>query len=924
MSLENEQLSFDSEQKENKRVTVLGMEFENDDARREYFREELRKKLPELKKIDGYPIGGDEEIITLSDPPFYTACPNPWINDWIGEWQNEDDEDYVRKPYVDDVVEGKSNGVYRAHKYHTKVPHRAIMKFILHYTNPGDVVFDGFCGTGMTGVASEFCGNVSELEKMGYTIAKNGDIFKSGDQEPFSKIGARHSVLSDLAPAATFIAENYNFTTSNEIFNNEIDRVTSIIKDQYGWMYSMTDESGNIGEAEAIVWSDIFICSNCGEDFVFWETAVDSEIGGVKNEFECPNCGALQTKRSAKRKFITTFDLITNTPYYHAEQVPVLYSGMVNGKRVIKSPAPYEMDILKKIDDLDVNLSLNNNPMPTGLNSQQANGSHGFSSVHHYYSKRNLIILDKLWQLCKENRSLMFAFTGISNRASLMNRIHLKNFFFGGGGWNPGEQPGTLQIASLPIETSVIKLFNDRKQAYKELYSYDKKFKENVISTSSATQQPIKDNSIDYVFVDPPFGANINYSELNYLWESWLNVKTNNTEEAIENDTQGKGLFEYHQLMIRSFKEIYRILKPNHWMTIEFSNTNASVWNAIQSSINEAGFVIANVSALNKKQGGFKSVVTTTAVKQDLVISAYKPSDKIVQLINKERNTENSTWTFINQHLSMLPIFQGSKGMANVISERTPRILFDRLVAYHVQHGISVMLSSPEFQEKVQQRYPMRDGMVFLESQVAEYDKKRILASDFSQQSLFVSDEMSAIEWIRQRLMKKPQTRQDIQPEFMKEIQHIAKHEELPELDELLQQNFLVYNGNGSVPSQIRSYLTKNYHELRGFDSDNKLIKEKAKNRWYVPNPNQQADLEKLREKNLLREFSHYLDEINNSKKKLKVFRTEAIRVGFKKAWTEKEYQTIVTVGERLPEKVIQEDDKLLMYYDNALMRTEM
>ena len=91
-----------------------------------------------------------------------------------------------------------------------------------------------------------------------------------------------------------------------------------------------------------------------------------------------------------------------------------------------------------------------------------------------------------------------------------------------------------------------------------------------------------------------------------------------------------------------------------------------------------------------------------------------------------------------------------------------------------------------------------------------------------------------------------------------------------------------------------------------------------------MPNPNQQADLEKLREKSLLREFGHYLDEINNSKKKLKAFRTEAIRVGFKKAWTEKEYQTIVTVGERLPEKVIQEDDKLLMYYDNALMRTEM
>jgi hypothetical protein len=40
-----------------------------------------------------------------------------------------------------------------------KVPHKAIMRYILHYTEPGDIVFDGFCGTGMTGVAAQMCGN---------------------------------------------------------------------------------------------------------------------------------------------------------------------------------------------------------------------------------------------------------------------------------------------------------------------------------------------------------------------------------------------------------------------------------------------------------------------------------------------------------------------------------------------------------------------------------------------------------------------------------------------------------------------------------------------------------------------------------------------------------------------------------------------
>ena len=96
-----------------------------------------------------------------------------------------------------------------------------------------------------------------------------------------------------------------------------------------------------------------------------------------------------------------------------------------------------------------------------------------------------------------------------------------------------------------------------------------------------------------------------------------------------------------------------------------------------------------------------------------------------------------------------------------------------------------------------------------------------------------------------------------------------------------------------------------------------KLI-EKARDRWYVPDPNKQADLDQIRERALLKEF----EEINeSSQRRIKQFRTEAVRAGFKACWQERDYATIVKVAAKLPEAVLQEDEKLLMYIDNAQTR---
>ena len=117
------------------------------------------------------------------------------------------------------------------------------------------------------------------------------------------------------------------------------------------------------------------------------------------------------------------------------------------------------------------------------------------------------------------------------------------------------------------------------------------------------------------------------------------------------------------------------------------------------------------------------------------------------------------------------------------------------------------------------------------------------------------------------------------------------------------------------------TYVRKNYKDLRGLEPDDPKVGDRAMPRWDVPDPNKQGDLERLREKTLLREFDKYLKELEGNKKKLRNFRTEAIRAGFKKAYSEKDFEKIVKVGDRIPEKVIQEDDKLLMYYDNASIR---
>ena len=921
-------------------VTCLGMTFDNDAARRAHFTEELRKKLqdPEFRKIEGFPIGRDEDILDMSDPPYYTACPNPWIADFIAVWEAQKPEKpdgytYHREPFAVDVSEGKTDQLYRAHTYHTKVPHKAIMRYILHYTQPGDIILDGFCGSGMAGLAAKMCGNRNSVIELGYQVRQNGDVLseklsENGKSawEVISKIGAREISLNDLSPAATFIANKYNIPFSSAAYDKEAKLILKRLSDELAWMYeTLHEDEKTKGKINYTVWSEVFSCQECGGEIVFYEHVFETTTYKVLDEFECPHCKVICTKSSIDLVFQTAFDDSLRHVISTPRRVPVLINYSVGKLTYEKKPTEQDLQVLKRVDELPLPKEVPINQLPA---MQMANVGRMKTTqtrhIHRFFLKRQAQALGAIWRFASEisNKNVRQAIIWTVEQSlpgmSVLNRYREIMHGRPGGSQVNNHMAGVFYVPAQISECSPwYNLERKFKRVAKAFGALSFENNSVCIQTSDCSRSGISDNSIDYIFTDPPFGENIYYSDLNFLVEAWHGVKTNTDTEAIVDRVKNKGLPDYQALIENCFREYYRVIKPGRWITIEFSNTKASVWNSIQTGIANVGFIVASVSALDKKQGTFQAVNTPTAVKQDLVISAYKPNGGFEKRFQKEAQTEEGVWDFVRTHLKYLPVTKQQGGLLQFVPERDPRILFDQMVAYYVRKDYPVPISSQEFQIGLTQHFIERDGMYFLPDQVAEYDGKKMTSGELKQIALFVSDEATSIQWLRQLIREKPQTFSDINPQFMQQLGGWSKNEAQFDLRELLNQNFLCYDGNGPVPEHIHAYLSTNWKELRKLSKNDQALVAKAMDRWYVPDPNKAGDLEKLRENSLLKEFGEY----KGSKKNLKVFRLEAVRAGFKKAWQERDYSVIVAVADKIPSNVLEEDPKLLMWYDQAVTR---
>ena len=915
------QLGLNAPEREDskERVECLGRIFESDQARREHYLALLAEKLkdPEFRKTPGFPRGTDEAILRMSDPPYYTACPNPFLEQFVQHEGRPYDptEEYHREPFAVDVRVGKRDPLYTAHSYHTKVPHLAIVPSILHYTKPGDIVLDGFCGSGMTGVAARYCGSPLSSYRM-----KVESEWKAEGRKP-PEWGTRRVILGDLSPVATFIAANYNLPLDIDAFSISSERVLDGLNDEMGWMYETWHGNDNhLGSIIYTVWSEVFSCPSCSNEIIFFREAIKNNR--IVSEFPCPSCAVmLSKKRNLERRYVTDIDTIDNSIWKHIKFIPVQICYSYMGDIYHKSPLESDLQLLDRISEMNVPRNMPIEPIPI---DQMYHGSRlgpkGFLKIHHLFMPRSRHVLTSLWRRAdlepdrRIRNAMLFLVEQSIGGLSILNRHHVV------GRANVNQQlNGVYYVPSVHEETSIHRnILQKRLRMIQAFSDYGRIDSDSLVTTGDCSNLKLRSNSIDYIFTDPPFGENIFYSDLNFLVESWHRVFTDAKPEAIVDKPKGKTAENYQDLMFQCFSECHRVLKPSRWMTVVFSNSKNAVWRSIQEAIGLAGFVIADVRTLDKEQGSFRQV-TSSAVRQDLVISAYKPTNDLEARFALGTATIDDVWHFISEHLSNIPIFVGKiDEEVDVIAERIPQMLHDRMIAFFVQRHVAVPMSGPDFFVALDQRYPKRDGMYFLPDQLSEYDRRRTTVKELKQLSLFVQDEASATQWIRQQLQSKPQTFQDLQPQFMQQLQAWAKHEKTVELKEILDLNFLCYDGEGSVPSQIHSYLSTNFKVLRNRDKDDRMLRAKAIDRWYVPDPRKDGDLQKLRIRAMLREFDQYRV---STQRRIRQFRTEAVRAGFKHCYDTQDYRTIVDVARKLPEQVVQEDEKLLMYYDVATMR---
>lgn len=844
---------------------------------------QLVQQLVQLRSIPGFPKAEDEAILRMSLPPTYTACPNPFMRQWLRESAPEgyDSEPYEDPgPFAADISVGKSHPIYKAHSFPTKVPHEAIMRFILHYTRPGDVILDGFCGTGMTGVAAQACGAPEPKVKAEIEL-ELGEVHW----------GLRRAILQDLSPSATFIAAGVNIPVDAEAFDRRSKEILNRFDSEWGWMYETTHRNGKKGRIDYTIWSEVFTCPHCGSEVVFYDAAFEERTRSVKDAFKCPSCGAGVSKRGLERRKVRVRTLAGDI-IERIEFRPVRIHYRTGMARYEKIPDKGDLEVLRKVASIKVP-SFPSQRLPYMHETHERHNfpAYGMTHLHHLFSDRALTTLAVLWDWCSSEEnpylrlSLLFWVEQAIWGLSWMNRWRPEGFSHVNQ-----YQTGVYYVPAIHAECSPRYNLGGSDPARGKRASLVKTWAGSparagqiVISTASSTRLDLPEDSVDYIFVDPPFGANISYSDLAHLVESWHQVWMDDVEEAIvtRNKERPKQLPNYQELMEGCFREFYRVLKPGRWMTVEFNSSSNRVWLAIQEAISAAGFVVADVRIFDKQQPTYVAVTAKNVVKRDLIISAYKPAKDLEDNFSLVAGTEEGAWEFIREHLAHLPVTEGKRGEPRVVRERMGDRLFDRMVAYHVHRGYVPPLTAAEFYAGLERRFPVRDDMYLLPEQVEAYERHRLTFKELAAAELFITNESSAVAWLRRELKAKPRTFAEIQPAFFRELQPgPPEWENLPDLRVLLDENFL----------------------------------QDEKGRWYVPDPKKAADLEKLRTKALLREFVTYTE----GRGRLERFRSEAVRAGFKDAWARRDFALIVKVGERLPDDAFAEDEQLLYYYDNA------
>lgn len=647
-------------------------------------------------------------------------------------------DDYRRPPFALPVKAGKATAIYNAHSYHTKVPPQGIEPYIAHYTNPGDLVLDPFCGSGMTGVAALMQG--------------------------------RRVILNDLSSAAIHIAYNYCTPVDVTALRQEFERIKLAVKDEFDWLYgTICDRCGCPATIQYTVWSDVFECDRCSAKLILWDLAVNQETGKLQETFTCPECSKEQTK--ARLRWLCSVPMITKYDCPNCRP-----------HRSEHKTTKAEKERISEIDKMKLDYWYPNTPFDQSWEMWRGvHRDHGITDISKFYTKRNLRALSRWWneaENVKDKRlgsAIRFLITSTYRRSSIMTTWNILRL-------GQASMSGTLYVPSLIVENNILDLLESKtKQIIAGFKAIQFRSSDKMVRVGSATSlDDIPDHSVDYVFTDPPFGSNIFYADCNLIWESWLGQFTDQSLEAVVHvKHKNKNiLLDYTRLMTEAFREMYRVLKPGRWASVVFHNSDDRIWQTILDAVETAGFELVEINSFDKEQLSFKGIRGAKGLEKvtnkDIVLNLRKPGPNITRQVNGANTARNGEAEA-----------RIAQKIADFLASDPPpekRALqhFWNVVLYDMLAEGVVDVSMEKVGAILPHYFKQIDGRWYLRGEAVAGGNVFDLKSD-----------IGAIAWLNAVLSSNPQTIGDLIPKWQSTTATLQEGDVEPgRLERLLEQNF--------------------------------------------------------------------------------------------------------------------------------------
>ncbi len=601
---------------------------------------------------------------------YYSSGPNPNLRAFVEQHATPYDpatDAYAVLPFDRSIsIDSRKSASMDLHIYWSKKPHDAIREYIRHYTQPGDLVLDPFCGSGGTALAALMEG--------------------------------RKAIAIDLSPAATFITKNYCTPVDVDELQKAFEELQAKVQPEMDWLYATRcDRCEGRATTAYTVYSQVFRCERCLSEVPLFdcpEVEISDPKGKAKIIHACPVCQAqgvieeISTRKNEKQGAIPVLVSYLCEEGCKPQRAERRHNDPDLKKREYFQK--YDLGKIKEIEQKPIphwvppHRMMNVESDTESWGDKWRAGTSNFRTVADLFTKRNLWALAAIRAQAVEGTYSDFMMFTMNTAVLTVSKMCRHDW--------PSVMAGTYYIPQINRELNVWENFAGRFPRKLEGISEiaaELHMSSLAISTQSAIDlHVIRSELVEYVFTDPPYSGTVQYGELNFVWEAWLGFDTHwHDQEIIVNQTRGKTDDDWANAMRQAMAECFRVLKPGRWLSLCYHDTSEGTWQLVQDIMAEVGFIpekADNALFIETEQKSYNQLTADKVTKRDLVINFRKPRPEEVApglTITGEEDTttfSEKAGAILREALTAHPGSTGDRLYDEVVSRMVRKGTFER------------------------------------------------------------------------------------------------------------------------------------------------------------------------------------------------------------------------------------------------------